>query len=1122
MKSFFPKFSLVVSILCLLGSNLQTAQSLPTDDTIVKHLPTLAALTGSDWSNKQTIYVEGDLAANDGFQGTFNLKTNCPLSGGVDGGLTCVNDSQGHHFVRTNFNATIQQAGAVVNSVYDCNKAHAHTPATCTRADTILANAVTAAQFYSWPGVSTKGAVIALASTFTSPAGMTVNCESGNIGKINSGTADYTALGGTIYLDHGASLTHADNSAGYQNCVIVHQDYYAAFPLTTIRKQDDFWGPAGSVVTHGDTGVICPTEGCNDNNLLIIGFDTCYENSTSGQAIGDKILGDCNVGLVGFHNKGTRQFSHLNFFPYTVHNLTGVTDGAGTTTWNDDNSEWWTPTNIVNDGTGKCKVTSTQHSTADIHTGDIVVISNLPSRESCEGEWVVTKSGSDLVLNGSSYVGPTTTGSFTAGRNTVWGIADMMNIYFGQTITGVAGITNGSVVVDFDPISKFVALSCGDITVICVTGSGSGVSIAFANDTASTFSPGACSGNNPDTCIFMTFATRMRSGNSNGGVKSGHLGTCIMLGGPSAGDSDVGMMLDTVHCYAMERQVHVQNSTAVTISAIGSDNEKAQNNYAQNGFVVDGSDSQIRILGKGIGSLGIGIVINNSNTDNRAVEIQNTSTGGARVALQVDGGSVFYNINSAAAGDILIGHGAGNVAFGCCNSLPHADLYAENDLAQAKITGGQNFIGSGYIPVINNNTADAKITQTATATLGSLTLTGATLDTTAIFTGQKITGPAGVLVNPTYVDTATPGPCVPSCVVSMTRQPKTGSVGGSFKFAGNAVPPPQAVGAASRMIAEDIMDAFVETDAFGGRPSYMGVRYDGSMGALTAVQAQERLNGLVGRGYDGSSIPIDDAGVFLNTLEIFTSSTHGTYVDFRATQKGTINAQQVGRIETGGLRVGPTNTAAVMGLVTAESNVYTTTSSDINSLSTGGTGDITVGATAGFPSPTALLIDHEIVAAIVKDSTHFTVQTRGIYGTSGVAHSNGSIVSFSEEMMSRSQSTLPNFAAFSNGNTWTRGHEIYIGSAPTPSGTIGTGSAIAGNDNVGVLTVGSSPGSGTITLTFNVAWTLRPVCFFQDETTAASNPIRPTTIDTTHAVLTSASGSFAANDNISWNCAGYK
>lgn len=1123
MKSFFPKFSLVGSFLFLLLSNAQYANGLPADDTIVKHVPTLAALVGSNWTSKQTLYVDGGLKNNDGFQGTFNLQSACPL-GAVDGGFTCINDSVGNHFVRSGFDGSIQQGGVLQGSAYDCSSVTGVGHTACTRVDSVFTKLQAALVFYGKNIAYFHGMVMAFHSSAVLATNLSADCEAGDLGK-HSSDGIYVDIPGTIYLDHSASLKHALRSGGWSHCNVVSDAYATAYPLITIRKQIDFWGNNGTVVANGDTAVVCDTAGCSDHDLMMIGFDTCYQNSTSGNAIGDNYQGDCNVGFAGFHNLGTRKFSNFDFYQFTTHGVNGVTDGAGGTSFNDGNSEWWTPSNIVNDGTGQCKVQVTDHSTADMHTGDIIVIANLPSRESCEGQWIVTKSGSDMILNGSSYVGPTPTGSFTSGTNTIYNISDMSNIYFGQTITGVAGITNGSVVVGIDVISNFVAIQCGDVTVSCVTGTSAAVSIPFANDTTSAFVVSTCIPTGGFTCIWLSSQSRLTAGNSAGGVQAGHIATCIMLGGSNISDKDVGINLYDPHCYSFATQLHVQNSRVTNIIGLGGDTEGKTDNFAQIGMLFDGEDDVIKVEGHFLGKLGKAVIVNTTSSNAKAIHINefNTDASSAEMtALEFDAGSAVLSGNSAISGNILFGHRIGPIFLGTGNIYAGSDLFFENDVARSNYQGGPNTFASKYNPVANNNSAGLKVNQTASVTAGGFVLSGATLDTTKVASGMGITGPANVLKASAEVDTFTPMPCIPSCTVTMTLAAKNSSSGGSFQFRGNTPPPPQIAGAADRVIQTDNVDALFEMDSFGAaRPGFVGVAYGTSLGAPTAILSGQGLNRTCGRGYDGVIKVIDDACLTESALEDFGASSHGSMLGFSVTELGTIGQHQYGRVESGGIRMGPSATNSVLAPVSAQYNSVNTTASDVASLGpTSGT--LTVGNTSGFPSPTAILIDHEIMQAKVISSTQFTIIARGLFGTPVVSHTNGTSVYHAIEIFAKSSSANPQFAVWSNGSTWSAGHRISTGAVPTFSGTIGTGSTTAGNDSSGTLTVGSSPGSGTITDTFAAIWAIRPVCFFQDETTLAANPVRPTTINTTYAVLTSASGSFTAGDVISWNCNGYK
>jgi len=93
------------------------------------------------------------------------------------------------------------------------------------------------------------------------------------------------------------------------------------------------------------------------------------------------------------------------------------------------------------------------------------------------------------------------------------------------------------------------------------------------------------------------------------------------------------------------------------------------------------------------------------------------------------------------------------------------------------------------------------------------------------------------------------------------------------------------------------------------------------------------------------------------------------------------------------------------------------------------------------------------------------------------------------------------------------------GTAPTVgSGATdcGTSPAIAGNDNVMKITVGSSTNGGKCTVTFASAWVTAPVCTVQNQTAAInmSAPVTTTTVTPT--------GSITAGDVINVHCFGYQ
>ena len=88
------------------------------------------------------------------------------------------------------------------------------------------------------------------------------------------------------------------------------------------------------------------------------------------------------------------------------------------------------------------------------------------------------------------------------------------------------------------------------------------------------------------------------------------------------------------------------------------------------------------------------------------------------------------------------------------------------------------------------------------------------------------------------------------------------------------------------------------------------------------------------------------------------------------------------------------------------------------------------------------------------------------------------------------------------------------------AGDCGTGPALAlaSNDNVGRITVGSSANGGQCTLTFATAFSHAPVCYTQDET---SNSRLTYALASTTGVVIKAASTFTAADSLVYSCVGY-
>lgn len=92
------------------------------------------------------------------------------------------------------------------------------------------------------------------------------------------------------------------------------------------------------------------------------------------------------------------------------------------------------------------------------------------------------------------------------------------------------------------------------------------------------------------------------------------------------------------------------------------------------------------------------------------------------------------------------------------------------------------------------------------------------------------------------------------------------------------------------------------------------------------------------------------------------------------------------------------------------------------------------------------------------------------------------------------------------------------GTSPTQSGTTcGTGPTITGNNSLGSVTLGTTPGL-PCTIVFNGSWGGTPRCFLNAEVLATgTTTVRATGVTTAQFVITS-TAALVATDKVSWWC----
>lgn len=167
-----------------------------------------------------------------------------------------------------------------------------------------------------------------------------------------------------------------------------------------------------------------------------------------------------------------------------------------------------------------------------------------------------------------------------------------------------------------------------------------------------------------------------------------------------------------------------------------------------------------------------------------------------------------------------------------------------------------------------------------------------------------------------------------------------------------------------------------------------------------------------------------------------------------------------------------------------------------------------------FTPATNVMIDHNIANKWVTGS-------QGVYANTapgGTITNNEAYASSSPAIYATNDSS-----AMISGNDTGIGHLVFGSTAnaavSSGAGDCGSSPAIAGNDNVGRVTVGTSTNGGKCTITFAKNWTNAPVCQVFNETSAA-RPVYPLSMSVSGFVIT-ASATISANDSLSYRCVGY-
>ncbi|MBV9990910.1 MAG: hypothetical protein JOZ72_06410 [Alphaproteobacteria bacterium] len=333
----------------------------------------------------------------------------------------------------------------------------------------------------------------------------------------------------------------------------------------------------------------------------------------------------------------------------------------------------------------------------------------------------------------------------------------------------------------------------------------------------------------------------------------------------------------------------------------------------------------------------------------------------------------------------------------------------------------------------------------------------------------------------------------------------------------NAHSPPD--GTDLQIVQGDALAGRVVQDTFGGLAEFDGRRANGGSKTQSALLNGDTIAALGAFGYDGSSYSGDSVGgVSVTACENWSNSANCAATALSATEAGTKNKTEVARAESAGFGIN-SGTGVAAQLEVVSTSASTTLNGTMNNSSTAA---ITVGSTTGFPSPGTMLIDGEAISYKVTGPTTITPIARGVWGTTAAGHANNAVISYFSELKGNPASPRLDFATDTLGDMWWRGHLLSGGSAPALSGGgLGGSPSVAGNDNAGRITVGSAPSATAFTITFAQPWPNAPVCFAQDESNTAKNPIIATFVSTT-SVTFSAAANPAAGNKISYSCVGFR
>ena len=267
---------------------------------------------------------------------------------------------------------------------------------------------------------------------------------------ISTWANDYTAVPGAIYLSTARTVNLSGAISGM---------YILASNITAISN----YRQAATLVSgFAGTGVTCAHDDCVLRDVVIGGFNLCYDNGTGRQrpSLRDVTM-DCTNGLSILNPLDTPSILTVRGSPFLTNTITQYSGAV---------------TGIADNGAGVYRVTVTGHGMV---TGDTVFIAGTTGAEGANGKFagVTVFDANHFDLTGYPDV-PSTTGATTSGLTYVT-VASTTGLAPGQGITGT-NVPGSTTITAVWPTSGAISISNA------ATGTGTGIALTISNSAYST------------------------------------------------------------------------------------------------------------------------------------------------------------------------------------------------------------------------------------------------------------------------------------------------------------------------------------------------------------------------------------------------------------------------------------------------------------------------------------------------------------------------------------------------------------------------------------------------------------------------------------------------------------